>query len=213
MDERQRIARFDDMYREAAGDPDKVPWHRLRTRQEVAHWLARERPDGRGRTALVVGCGLGDDAAALAEAGFAVTAFDLSETAVAWAAERHNGPVAAGRITFVAADLTAPPAAWAGAFDLVLEVYTLQAMPAGLRAEAFAVLPTLVRPGGHLLLICSGRAPGEAEHDGPPWPLLRTDLAPLTAGGLVEERFEEITYTFNDQPRRMFRVLYGRPAA
>jgi SAM-dependent methyltransferase len=93
-----------------------------------------------------------------------VTAFDLSETAVAWAAERHQGR----GITFVAADLLQPPATWTGAFDLMLEVYTLQAMPAELRARAFPILPTFIKPGGHLLVICSGRRPDEAERDGPP---------------------------------------------
>lgn len=52
----------------------------------LVHWLVKNL--GEGLSAVVVGCGLGDDAEALAAAGFAVTAFDVSGSAIAWAKER-----------------------------------------------------------------------------------------------------------------------------
>ncbi|CAM4282757.1 class I SAM-dependent methyltransferase [Corallococcus exiguus] len=43
-----------------------------------------------GARVLEIGCGLGDDALLLAEAGCRVTAFDLSEICIAHARSRHN---------------------------------------------------------------------------------------------------------------------------
>ena len=57
--------------------------------------------------------------------GFATTAFDIAETAVAIARRRFPG----SRVDYRVADLLDPPAEWAQAFDLVLESITVQSMP------------------------------------------------------------------------------------
>jgi hypothetical protein len=57
----------------------------------------------------------------------------------------------------------------------VVESYTVQALPAWLRAAATARVTSFVAPGGTLLVIASGREPGE-EFDGPPWPLDRAEV-------------------------------------
>jgi len=77
------------------------------------------------------------NAAALARAGYKVTAFDISPHAVAWARDRFAD--VAG-LEFVVADLFAPPEEWREAFDFVHETYTLQSLPVPLRARAFAPL-------------------------------------------------------------------------
>ena len=61
--------------------------------------------DQRSGRALDVGCGLGDNAAALARAGFEVTAFDISPTAIDWAKARFSSE----DINWLAADLLDPP--------------------------------------------------------------------------------------------------------
>ena len=98
-----------------------------------------------------MGCGLGDNAEALGQLGYEVTAFDLSPTAVEWARKRFAG----SPVTYVAADLFDAPADWAGAFDFVHETYTLQAlMPGtGLRQRAARCLAGFLKPGGRLLVI------------------------------------------------------------
>ncbi|MDZ7952448.1 hypothetical protein [Nostoc sp. DedQUE09] len=44
--------------------------------------MTNHQPFASGQKALVIGCGLGDDAEALAHLGFEVTTFDISPTAM-----------------------------------------------------------------------------------------------------------------------------------
>jgi SAM-dependent methyltransferase len=196
---------FDELYREAAGDPGQVPWANLGPNSALPPWLAAQPAERLRGRALVVGCGLGDDAEALAAAGLATTAFDLSAQAVAWARERFPGSPVAYR----SADLLDAPGEWRGAFDLVLEIYTLQALPAATRARAFAPLAGFVAPGGRLLVVTFGR--DEDDDAGTlPWPLTRADLRRFDELGLRELRFED--RIDGDEPPRRFRVEYERPA-
>ena len=75
---------FDELYSRAEGNADDVPWAHLEPRPAFAQWLEETKVQGNGRTALVIACGLGDDAEALANRGFDVTAFDISPTAIEW---------------------------------------------------------------------------------------------------------------------------------
>jgi hypothetical protein len=174
--------RFDEMYRSAGGDADAVPWQHAVSRQVMAQWMGGVDPHGFTR-AVVVAAGLGDDAAALADAAGAVganldvTAFDRSPTAVQWAARRHRGvPVHWHR-----ADLFDLPAAWHGAFDLVVEVFTIQSVDPDLQPQAVDAVRWLLAAGGTLVavaLVASGSEPV----NGPPWPLSPATLDRLGAG-------------------------------
>jgi SAM-dependent methyltransferase len=124
-----------------------------------------------------VGCGLGRDAEFVAGLGFATTAFDISETAVRVARDRHPG----SPVDYRVADLLAPPPAWTGAFDLVVESNNVQSLPRSLRAQATASVASFVAPGGTLLVVAA--AATEWGDDGPPWPLTRADIAAFAAGG------------------------------
>jgi methyltransferase family protein len=73
----------------------------------------------------VVGCGLGADAEFMAGLGFTKTAFDVSPTAIQLAREHYPRTA----VRYVTADLLHVPAAWQHAFDLVVEIITLQALP------------------------------------------------------------------------------------
>ncbi len=108
---------------------------------------------GHGRRALIVGCGLGDDAEELAARDFQVTAFDVSVAAIDWCRRRFPN----SEVDYEAADLLDPPQAWHGAFDLVVEIYTLQVLPPELRAKAMANLASFVARGGTLLVVARGR--------------------------------------------------------
>ncbi len=195
---------FEAVYRGAEGDPAMVPWGHQRVRPELADWLAA-LPDNapRGRV-LDVGAGLGDNANALAEAGFAVTAFDISAEAVEWAAKRFPHP----NIVWAAHNLLdTPPEHWRAAFDLVCEVYTLQALRQSMRAAAIERLPAFVTPGGHLLVITKATEEPPAG-DTPPWPLQRHELDVL--GEMLEEvRFEYLVAEDGGSPH--FRALYRKP--
>ena len=77
---------FEELYAGAKRDSEEIPWARMEPHPKMVEWIANQ-PSVHGR-ALVVGCGLGDDAEWLAAAGFKVTAFDLSQSSIDWCCER-----------------------------------------------------------------------------------------------------------------------------
>ena len=168
---------FDDMYRAADGDAGRIPWARLEPLPQLVRWLD-DRPPPPGTRALVVACGLGDDAEELAGRGCAVTAFDVSPAAIAWARVRF--PRSA--VDYLVADLLAPPAAWARAFGVVVENRTIQLLAPEHHAPAAAAIAGTVAPGGALFVYATARLPGP-RRPGPPWLLDRDELHPSRAPG------------------------------
>lgn len=79
---------FDACYEQAEGQPALVPWAHEIARPEFVEWLESLPSENKRGRALDVGCGLGDNAIRLAAAGFDVTAFDISQTAINWAKQR-----------------------------------------------------------------------------------------------------------------------------
>ena len=71
---------FERLYRESRDEGTSIPWLDLVPNPYLVEWLARQTEAPRGR-ALVVGCGYGDDAEALAAAGFDVVACDVAPAA------------------------------------------------------------------------------------------------------------------------------------
>lgn len=193
---------FEALYAQAGQDASAISWADLKPNPNLLEWLERERISGNGKRALKVGCGLGDDAEELVRRGFRVTAFDIAPSAIDWCRARFpHSPVA-----YQIVDLFHAPSDWRGAFDFVLEAYTLQVLPPELRAEAMARIAEFVAPGGTLLVICRGRN----TEDSPglmPWPLLREELEHFTQHGLTEGVFED--YLDKEEPPvRRFRIQY-----
>ncbi|WP_392542157.1 class I SAM-dependent methyltransferase [Oryzobacter telluris] len=155
---------FEELWSAAARDELDTPWSRTQPYPPVADLVAAQG-DGIGRRGVVVGAGLGADAEHLAERGWATTAFDVSASAVDLARGRHPDTVVDYRV----ADLFALPDDLVGAFDLVLEVFTVQALPPVVREEAAAAVRSLLAPGGTLLAVQVVREAGESPDDGPPW--------------------------------------------
>ena len=193
---------FEAFYQKASGDPHLIPWADLAANPKLTEWIDQNRPQGAGKRALIVGCGLGDDAEAVAVCGFEVTAFDISATAVEWCRRRFP----ASPVTYQVADLFRSPAEWSRTFDFVFESYTLQVLPHPLRLRAIERIAGFLAPGGRLLVLTRGRdasgAPGEM-----PWPLTRDDLNGFVQLGFTETNF--LDYLDEETPPvRRFRAEY-----
>lgn len=193
---------FDVLYNQASGDGAAVPWALQKPRPAVADWLHTQQPNGHGKRALVIACGLGDDAEALATRGFDVTAFDISPTAIAWCQERFPD----SSVHYLVADLFESPSDWSGAFDLVLEVFTVQALPVEMRAETIGAVARLVAEAGTLLVVTVGVPPDQAR-SGPPWPLTRAEVDLFQQHDLQEVRFDTVLQ--NEHSER-WRIEYRR---
>lgn len=212
MDEKRDVARelarkhyaagdplgwFEALYQQAAGDFGTIPWADRAVNPNLAAWCEREALPRPGMRVAVVGCGLGDDAEYLSARGAQVTAFDLSPTAIGWCKERFPET----KVDYQAANLLE----FQGDFDLVVEIYTLQAMPVEMRGKAVEAVGRL---GREVLIICRGRdetdPPGEL-----PWPLTRADLDVLTKLGLSRVSFEDFEDPF-DAGKRRFRAYFRR---
>jgi SAM-dependent methyltransferase len=175
---------FEQVYADAAAGKTSVPWDRGRANELLVQWASGHNRGGPlraadGARALVVGCGLGEDAEYVARLGFATTAFDIAPTAIAAARSRFPG----SPVDYQVADLLAPPRRWSQAFELVVESITVQALPDPPRAAALARLGEFVAPGGTLIVIARRREPGTAD-TGPPWSLTRAEIDSIATGGL-----------------------------
>lgn len=172
---------FEEVYATAEGASEAVPWALMQPNPHLLRWLNETQPEGAGKRAIVVGCGLGDDAEALARWGFAVTAFDISETAIAWCRRRFPDSAVDYRV----ADLFELSQAQAGQFDLAFESRTVQSLPLTVRTQTIRAIADFIAPAGTLFLVTNLRD-SDAEPDGPPWILSAAEVAQFTEFGLQE---------------------------
>lgn len=195
---------FDALYKEAAGDNEKIPWADLEPNAYFRAWAEQNDLKGKGRTALVVGCGLGDDAIYLNDLGFKVTAFDISPTAIEWA-KRLSGE---RDIAYHTADLFKADPAWSKAFDFVLEIYTIQPLPMEMRGDVIAAIAGFVAENGEIVVVTRGREDDE-EPEALPWPMSRKELALFETHGLKQTAFEIMPGAEDDLPIPRFIAVYA----
>jgi len=209
---------FEALYKEADGNTERISWADLEPNPFFRTWAESTGLKADGQTALVVGCGLGDDANYLHDLGFKVTAFDISRTAIEWAKKLYGNT----DIVFEAADLFEPPPNWSwgknpvaaapgtdkGGFDFVLEVYTIQPLPLEMRPRVIDAIAAFVGENGRLMVVSRGRE-DDVEPDILPWPVSRKDLSRFERNGLKQIDFVEIPADEEDEPPR-FVVEYIR---
>jgi SAM-dependent methyltransferase len=195
---------FDALYKEAAGDNEKIPWADLEPNKFLRSYAEKTDLRGDNRKALVVGCGLGDDARFLYDLGFNVTAFDVSRTAIEWARRLH----ADTDIKFVVADLFDPPKDWFQSFEFVLEVYTIQPLPLEIRKNVIDAIANFVELKGKLLVVTRGREDDEELLE-LPWALSRKDLSRFETNSLRQIHFEEM-WGDEEEPIKRFVVEYEK---
>jgi len=195
---------FDALYREADGDNERIPWADLEPNKFLRRWAQETNLAGNDRKALVVGCGLGDDARFLRDLNFNVTAFDISPTAIEWARRLHANT----DIKFVVADLFDPPKDWFLAFEFVLEVYTIQPLPLEMRSQVIDAIANFVGLRGKLIVVTRGREDDEEPLE-LPWALSRKDLSRFETNRLKQTYFEEM-FGDEEEPVKRFVVEYKR---
>ncbi|MBB6473652.1 alpha/beta fold hydrolase [Sphaerisporangium rubeum] len=190
---------FERLYAAADAGEVPMPWDREGPREPLREWAETGAVSGGGRRAVVIGCGLGADAEYVAGLGFDTDAFDISATAVRTAQRRHPGSA----VRYRTADLFRLPAEWIGAFDLVVEIFTVQALPVSMRGDTIAAVRGLVGPGGTLIVVMAAREDDEEIVDGPPWPLTRAEMVSFAEDGLSLVRLEKLE-------SRLWRAEYRR---
>lgn len=203
---------FEELYSAAQGEESAIPWADLTVNPNLASWIKNNQLAGQGKKALVVGCGLGDDAEAIAELGFKVVGFDISPTAIAWCQKRFPNSL----VDYVIDDLLHPKMIHQQQYDFILESYTLQALPANVRPQGIESIRKLLAPQGRLLIICRGR---DLEQPATtlPFPLTKSELAYVEQLGLELVKFEDyldrgrLALKREFQPVRRFRIEYLNP--
>ena len=178
---RERSQWVESLYRDNYLCDEKIPWAKMRSNEFLDEYLENNLPNGK---ALVVGCGLGDDAIALNLAGFDVTAIDVSESAIAWCEERFDG----FGVNFRVEDIFKLPQEMLEAYDFVFESQTIQSLPLIMRDKIITAIGSTVKKSGKVLVIAHGKNAGE-KYDGPPWPLERNEVRLFEMKGFRELEF------------------------
>ncbi len=191
---------FEALYDEAGGNHENIPWADLEPNRFLVEFAKKTNLRGTGRKALVVGCGLGDDAKYLHDLGFEVTGFDISPTAIEWAKKLNP------EIRFETADLFAPFQGWLGAFEFVLEIYTIQPLPLEIRPQVIDSISNFVAPNGRIVVVTRGREDDEIPLE-LPWALSQKDLSQFEKNGLRQTYFEEM-WGDEETPIKRFVVEY-----
>lgn len=152
--------------------------------------------------AIVIGCGLGDDAIALEKAGFDVTAIDISPSAIQWCKTRFPR----SSVDFKVVDLFDIPKEMLQSYDFIFEFRTVQSLPVSLREKTVSSICSLLNKGAYLLVGANGRNE-EDILSGPPWPLTKEELNLFCKYKLEELEFHQ--YKNEDElSTLMYKALY-----
>lgn len=181
---------FDTIYKIAHGDHTKVFWADLKPSPYLINWLEKDIIKKSSKKAIVIGCGVGDDAEALSEYGFEVTAFDISPTAIELCKSRYPNT----KVNYLIANLFDYDKSWFQNFDLVYECNTIQVLPGEYRIKARVSISNLICKDGYVLVSCRSRDEGK-QLDDIPLPMDKKEIDKFK----LDDKLEEISFlSYND---------------
>jgi len=170
VDENKPNDWFETLYSKSNEEGNGVPWANMSPHPLFKSWMNKNLNIGKGKTALVIGCGMGDDAIELESNGFKVTAFDVSNSAIELCKKRFPN----SEVEFIQADLIKGISAWHRKFDFVLEIFTIQALPPKYENTLIKNISDFVSESGKLMIITEIQKERRNFENGPPW-LLNND--------------------------------------
>lgn len=192
---------FNDLYEEHKDNHENIPWARQAVNPLLETYLHDETQTHKGK-ALVIGCGLGDDAHALELAGYEVVAIDVSEVALELASKKFPDST----VAFEVQDVFDMPAKYHEYFDFVFEALTIQSLPVEFRKKMIKAIVETLAPNAKLLLVAHER---QDDFNGPPWPLTKEEVNLFKIFGLKELAFD-IHREESKISNNRFRVLYQK---
>lgn len=162
---------FENIYKVANGNHENIFWADLEPSPYLVKWLEKKIINKESKKACVIGCGVGDDAEAIADFGYEVTAFDISPSAIKLCKDRYKNT----KVNYVVADLFDYPKEWFESFDLIYECNTIQVLPGEYRKKARIAMSSLLKAKGYILVSCRSRNDGEKENT-VPLPLTKKEM-------------------------------------
>lgn len=171
---------FETLYSDSNKVGDGVPWANMAPHPLFKDWITKQPNTNDGNTALVIGCGMGDDAIELELQGFDVTAFDVSNSAIKLCKTRFPN----SSVEFIQADLIKGISKWHRKFDLVLEIFTVQALPPKYEKTLIKNITDFVSDNGKLIVITEVQQGKRTYQNGPPWLLNHEYIESIESYGL-----------------------------
>lgn len=177
---------FESVYENADHDDlSSIPWATLAPNVYLEKHLTLQGPVS-GKKALVIGCGLGDDALILEKYGYEVEALDISPSAIALAKKRHPE----SKVDFHVGDIYDMPESSVGKYDFVYEGLTIQSLPPADREKLVGIIASLVAKEGELFVYAHTQNDTD-NYGGPPWPLYADEFMLFEKEGLEQVYFEK----------------------
>lgn len=206
MRHKESCAWFEELYKNNYNQSEKIPWASMRANAHLIEYLQKNPACEKGHKpkAIVIGCGLGDDAKAIADAGYATTAIDISESAIAWCKERFIGE----DVEFLVHDVFELPSEMIGAYDFVYEALTIQSLPLQFREAIIRAITSLLAPEAEMLVIAHVKDES-SKRAGPPWPLVQEELEYFIHAGLSLDALEVIQEPSHISDQK-FKALFRR---
>ena len=182
VDENKPTKWFETLYSGSNEGGEGVPWANMAPHAIFKSWITKNPNTYKGKTALVIGCGMGDDAIELESQGFNVTAFDVSNSAIKLCKTRFPN----SDVKFIQADLIEGIPEWNRKFDFVLEIFTIQALPPKYENTLIKNISDFVSDNGKLIVITEIQQGKRSYENGPPWLLNHEYIESFESCGLKQ---------------------------